>query len=126
MPEHVVRPADFAQLVIFRVTHHADVLLEDFDCCLNAIRCRVGFAQVEIERRLLGPQPDGVKKSYLRGGKVPQVDVRNPQKFLYLIFIRMELKLFFEFFARLGVTFFLIVLKVGVSEKAVSAGILRI
>src|SRR5712691_10660608 len=38
----------------------------------------------------------------------------------------MELNLFFEFFARLRVTFVLIVLKIGVSKKTVSARILRI
>src|SRR5438132_7159070 len=38
----------------------------------------------------------------------------------------MEFNLFFKFFARLGVTFFLIVLKISVSEEAVSTGIPRI
>ena len=67
-----------------------------------------------------------MEKSNFRGRKVAQVHVRNPQKFLYLIFIGMQLDFFFEFLARLWVTFFLIVLEIGVPEKAVSAGILRI
>src|SRR5215472_5447806 len=58
--------------------------------------------------------------------KVAQVYIRDPQEFLNLIFVRMDRELFFEFLTRLGVTLFLIVLKIGVAEKAMSAWVLRI
>src|SRR6476660_9681151 len=62
-------------------------------------------------------------KSSFRGRKVAQIHVRDSQKFLHLILIGIQLKLFFEFCARLGITLFLKVLKIGVSEKAMSARI---
>src|SRR5215472_13198288 len=58
--------------------------------------------------------------------KVAQVYIRDPQEFLNLVFVRMDRELLFEFLARLGVTFFLIVLKIGVAEKTMSAWVLRI
>src|SRR5215831_6099272 len=74
----------------------------------------------------MGLQPRSVKKSGFRCWEVAEVHVGNSKKLLYLILIGMQLKLFFEFFTRLGVTFLLIVLKIGVSEKAVSTGVSRI
>ncbi len=67
-----------------------------------------------------------MEKSSFRGRVVAQVDVGDSQKFLHLIFIGMELDLFFEFLARLRITFVLIVFQIGVAEKTVGPRILRI
>src|SRR5215831_18288418 len=59
-----------------------------------------------------------VKESSFCGRKIAQVHVGDPQELLYLILVGMDLQLLFEFFPRLGITLFLIVFEIGVSEKA--------